>query len=129
MQGESKTTYTITTDDPRIARLMANADKLACALYDILGWERQIYNGKDYCDGYFVYSDTVLGEAGRVETASKDLDWEKVEKYYSQKEVLRKLEDFLDPVREAVNDYMIQFYLFKNKSNNQVSGTQEEPHI
>ena len=47
--------YIYKTTDKRNFRLNMEAWRMACSLYDILSWSRNIYNGKDYGMGTVIY--------------------------------------------------------------------------
>lgn len=61
-----------------------NAWNMACALYDIIGWNRAIYNGKDYGKGSVIYRNKILtaDEWSRLTNSFDkerkiEYDWEK----------------------------------------------------
>ena len=109
-----ETTYKIETVNQREALLMLNAKRMACALYDLLCWQRRIYNGKNYGEGVVLYRGKLYDKNEWINVKHEESDYDpkthflkdKVEYLYTEKEVENILDENLRQIRDFIYDYM-----------------------
>ena len=112
---EQPTKYKIETSDIREMKLYLNGLRMVCTLYDILSWQRAIYNGKNYGEYHVLFN-------GKLYTAN---DWERnyneitkdaerdeqgflkdVKHVYLESDIEGKLEELLRDIKDFVYDFM-----------------------
>ena len=110
---KAETRYKIETADKRQMLLYLNANKLACALYDLMEWRRSVYNGKDYSDGHVLYKGKLYtkNEWFNLEHEEDEYDEEQYLKdkpyyIYTDDDIEYKLNGILEDVVSFVADYM-----------------------
>lgn len=111
---KAETRYKIETADIRQMRLYLNANKLACALYDIDNWKRAVYNNKTYNEGSVIYKGKIYSkEEWNLKSLPKE-DYnedgiflkEKPLYVYTEEEIVDILDNYLSKVNSIVYDYM-----------------------
>lgn len=125
---DSDETFTYKTKSRHDFMLVLYSRKLVGALYDILCWNRAIYNGKDYGEGSVIYrsklysSDEWHKMTGSLfnDNVEVDYDWDRkvyIDKdgevpedevfyVYTKDQINDKLEDLLRDVYSFVYDFM-----------------------
>lgn len=111
---KEETTYTIQTTDRREMNLMLNASKMAYTLYDILGWYRAIYNGKNYGEGCVLYKGVLYDNNKWCELQHTSDEYnedghtlkEKPIYLYTEDEIERKLNELLSDISDFIYNYM-----------------------
>lgn len=112
---KAETRYKIETADNKQMKLYLNSNRLICTLYDIIEWERAIYNGKNYDEGSVLYDGKLYtkNEWEKLEHAPEEYDekcpWllkNKVTYLYTEEELKNKLDMLLKDVYDFVYDYM-----------------------
>ena len=108
----SDTVYTIKTTNSKEANLMMNAVRMAGALYDILCWYRQIYNGKDYDNQLLVDGRLMTNQEYWKYREEKGLQYQpdsdefvNIKTVYTQEDLEHKLEILTDNIRDLIYEY------------------------
>ena len=111
------------TKDRREFEIALNAPRLLITLYDIMCWNREIYNGKDYGEGSVIYREKEISEEEWQRLTNSfnpdrdiEYDWEskvyidyqgeypasKVFHVYTRDQINNKLDSLLDRVYDFV---------------------------
>lgn len=113
---EEETKYIIKTNDKREMLLMLNATRMAQALYDIISWNRAIYNGKDY-DGHVYFKGKFYSKNEWYSMNDKDISEEdRNEQGFIKKDLLKyvylneDIEYKLNDILRDVNDFIYNYY-------------------
>ena len=111
---KAETRYKIETADSRQMELYLNANRMICALYDLLYWKRNIYNGKDYGEGHVLYKGKLYTkyEYERIQHTEDEYDEtthflkESPLYLYTEDDVMSKLDEYLNDIYDLVYKYM-----------------------
>lgn len=100
---KEETTYKIETNDKNEAILMLNATRMAQALYDLLCWNRAIYNGKNYDSCWFV-NGKIMSQ-NEYSNYSPISSGENIREIYLVDDIENKLEHILEDVKDFIYNY------------------------
>lgn len=111
---KAETRYKIETADVRQMKLYLNANKMACTLYDLLCWRRAIYNGKNYGEGSILYKGKLYTKDEWHNLKHTEDEYEedkpflkdKITYLYTETELERKLDEYLNEISDFIYDYM-----------------------
>lgn len=99
---EEQTVYKIETTDKNEMVLMLNAPRMAQALYDIMCWQRAIYNGKTYDSSWLVN--------GKIMSQQEYFDYkpskgDEIKEIYIADDIEKKLEEYLRNIKDFIYNY------------------------
>lgn len=111
---KAETRFKIETSDQRQMNLYLNANRMACALYDLLCWRRNIYNGKNYGEGSVLYRGELYDKEdyNRLQHTEDEYSPETLRLrsnpvyLYTDEELERKLNEYLDDISDFIMNYM-----------------------
>lgn len=122
-EEEDKETFIYRTNNKRDFSLVINSSSMLLALYNILDWERKLYNYKDYGEGSVVYRGELMTveewdrrknnkeiifnyNTGNYEDSLGEVPIKEVHSVYTREQICSELDYILEDVKSFVYSIM-----------------------